>query len=56
MPLTEEQALDLQRELERFCHRHGLWYTVEHQKKPALRMIVFKEISIKVGGPEVAMK
>lgn len=47
--MTQDQALDLQREIERFCHKHGLYYIVEQRKAPDLKMIIFKEISIKVG-------
>jgi len=46
--MNQEQALAVQHEIERICNKYGLFLTVEHQKRPNLRMIVIKEISIKV--------
>ena len=50
--MTQEQALDVQREIERICNKLGLFLTVEHQKRPDLKMIIIKEISIKVTDTE----
>lgn len=49
MAFTPEKALDVQREIERICQKYGLWFKVEHLKQPDLRLILIKEISIKVG-------
>lgn len=46
--MTIEQALEVQREFERLCNKHGLWLTVEHEKRPDLKVIRIKEISIKI--------
>ena len=49
--MTKPQALELQKEIEALCDKHGIWVKVEHDKKynqkPELRMIRM-EVSIKV--------
>jgi len=36
-------------QLEAICVKHNLWYVVETEKKPDLKMIRIKEISLKIG-------
>jgi len=49
MGITNDKALQLQKEIELFCLKHDLWLTVEQTLKPDLKMIR-AEISIKVDG------
>lgn len=46
--LTKDEAHKIQQEIEALCRKYGLWFYVEHENKPDLRMIRVKEISIKV--------
>jgi len=46
--LNEEKALIIKEDIESLCNRHGLWFTVEEDRKPGLSVIRFKEISIKI--------
>jgi hypothetical protein len=46
--LTREQALQVQQEIERVCNKYGVWCKVEHDKRPDLKMITFREITIKI--------
>ena len=46
---TEEQALQILSVFKTICKKYGVWFTVEKEYKPNLRMIKIKEISIKVG-------
>ena len=46
--MTQSEALKIQAEIESICKRYGLWWYVEHAKKPELDIIRIKEISIKV--------
>jgi len=48
MTTTTQQAEDIKREIISICNKFGLWYTIEHENKPDLRMIRIKEISIKI--------
>ncbi len=45
--MTTEEALQLQAEIEAFCRKHNLWSTIEHIRKPGLKLIK-AEIYIKV--------
>jgi hypothetical protein len=46
--MTPTEALKIQAEIEAICKKHGLWWYVEHAKKPELEIVRIKEISIKV--------
>ena len=46
--LTQQQAENIKQEITRICNKYGLWHTVEYERKPDLRMIRIKDISIKV--------
>ena len=46
--LTQQQAENIKQEIMRICNKYGLWHTVEYERKPDLRMIRIKDISIKV--------
>lgn len=46
--LTKTQAKAAEQEIISVCNKYGLWYTLEYEKKPDLRAIKIKEISIKV--------
>lgn len=46
--METSKALNLQAEIEALCKKHGLWVAIEHEKKPDLKIIRIKEISIKV--------
>jgi len=47
--MTKDEAKKIQQEIEAICRKHGLWFFVEYENKPELRMIRVKEISIKIG-------
>lgn len=46
--VSKAQALQIQAELEDLCRKYGLWFTVQHELKPDLKMIRIQEISIKI--------
>lgn len=46
------QAASIVGEIERVCRKHNLFFTVEFENKPDLKMIRVKEISIKVDEKE----
>ena len=46
--MEKEAAVKVLNQIEALCIKYGLWYTVETEKKPELRMIRIKEISIKI--------
>ena len=46
--MTEAEAIAIQDEIKEYCAGHGLWVSIEHERKPNLKMIRIKEISIKV--------
>ena len=46
--MTQTEALKIQAEIEAICKKYGLWWYVEHAKKPELDIVRIKEISIKV--------
>ena len=46
--MTKEEAIKVLNQIEAVCVKYGLWYTVETEKRPDLRMIKIKEVSIKV--------
>ena len=46
--MKQAEALKVLEEIEAVCKKHGLHYVVEFQKRPELRFINIKEISIKV--------
>lgn len=46
--MTEAEAIKAQEEIEAVLNKHKLWYSVKHERKPALKMIRIEEISIKV--------
>ena len=48
MTATTQQAESIKKEILSVCNKFGLWYTIEHENKPDLRMIRIKEISIKI--------
>ena len=50
MLMTNDKALQLQKEIELFCLKHDLWLTIEQTMKPDLKMIR-AELFIKVDGP-----
>ena len=45
--MSAEEALQIQAEIEALCRKHNLWSTIEHVKKPSLKLIK-AEIYIKV--------
>ena len=45
---NELKALSIQQKFLDLCKEHQLWAIVEHIRKPDLKMIKIKEISIKV--------
>jgi hypothetical protein len=46
--MTKDEAIKVLNQIEAVCVKYGLWYTVETEKKPDLRMIRIKEVSIKI--------
>jgi hypothetical protein len=46
--INVEKALAIQAEFERIINKYGLWSKIEHDKRPGLKMITIREISIKV--------
>jgi len=46
--MTADQAEAVKQELLRICNRYGLWYTIETEHKPNIRIIRIKDISIKI--------
>lgn len=46
--MVKNDALKLYHQFEALCAKYNLWFTVEMEKKPELKMIRIKEISIKV--------
>ena len=46
--MDKTAALKVQSEFESLCKKYGLWFTIEREEKPDLKMIRIKEISIKV--------
>jgi len=46
--MTKEEATKVLNYIEAICAKYGLWYTVETEKKPDLRTIRVKEISMKI--------
>ena len=46
--MTNAQAEKVKNEIIAICNLNGLWSTVEYERKPDLKMIRIKEISIKV--------
>lgn len=47
--MTNTEAVIVQQEIQKLCEQRGLWYKVEHECKPDLKMIRI-EISVKVEG------
>ena len=46
--MKEPEAKELLKKLISICAEHGLWVTIEEERKPDLKMIRVKEISIRV--------
>lgn len=46
--MTKSEAEKVKDSIISFCKQKGLWFLVEEENKPDLRMIRIKEISIKV--------
>jgi hypothetical protein len=46
--MTESEALKTQSEIEEILQKYNIFYNIEYEKKPNLKFIRFKEISIKV--------
>jgi hypothetical protein len=46
--MTKDEAVKVLNQIEAVCVKNGLWYTVETEKRPELRSIKVKEISIKI--------
>jgi len=46
--MKKEEAIKILNQIEALCIKYGLWYSVETEKKPDLKMIKIREISIKV--------
>ena len=49
--MTEAEAIAIQKFLEDYCAKNGLWCIVQHDKKPDLRFITF-EVTIRVSPEE----
>ena len=45
--MKEKEAIELQKQLEAICKKHGLWFNKEQNHKPEPRMIRM-EIFIKI--------
>ena len=45
--VDKETAISLQKQIEKFCEDHAVWFTVQHQNQPQLKFINM-EISIKI--------
>ncbi len=50
--MNPTQALAVKEDIERVLRKHGLWYKVEEDKRPQLKMITFSNISIRIDEPE----
>lgn len=46
--MREIEARQVAEKIRNICKEHGLWCIIEEQHKPELKMILVKEISIKV--------
>jgi hypothetical protein len=46
--MNEPQALRALADIEAVCKKHGLFYTIEQQKRPELKFITVKDITIKI--------
>lgn len=49
--MTKEEAIKVLNQIEALCVKNDLWYVVETDKRPDLKMIKIKEISIKIDQP-----
>jgi hypothetical protein len=45
--MTEVEAIDLTRKIEKTCEEHGVWCEIKYGKKPYLKNIEI-EVSIKI--------
>jgi len=46
--MIKSKAKEIEHEIISACNKYGLWCTVEYDRKPDLKMIRIKEISIKI--------
>lgn len=46
--MNTDQAEAVKQEIVKICNRYGLWYQIETDHKPNIKMIRIKEISIKI--------
>ncbi len=46
--MNKEEAVKVLNQIEALCMKNDLWYTVETEKRPDLKTIRIKEISIKI--------
>lgn len=46
--MTKEDAIRVLNQIEALCIKNDLWYIVETEKRPDLKMIKIREISIKI--------
>ncbi len=46
--MEKNEAIKVLNQIEALCVKYGLWYIVETEKRPDLKMIRIREISIKI--------
>lgn len=46
--MNEAQAQAIVAELKAICEKYGLWFTLEFEHKPNMKIIRIREISIKI--------
>jgi hypothetical protein len=46
--MTPTQVENVQQDIERVLRRHGVWYTVTHDKRPDLKSVTISDIVLRV--------